>query len=87
MTDHATGMDLTLATHPAGETVAVVGVDAGLPERFVHIRADNGGVAMLSSREIGNWGSLLLGDGEDAALAIIGGAVDLLTVSATRRSG
>jgi 5-deoxy-D-glucuronate isomerase len=78
-TDHATRMTMTLAPVVAGgQGAAMLG-----GERFVHLRGHGAGT--LAAAPVGDWDSVLLDEGEDAALVVGQGMLDVLTIGAKAR--
>lgn len=77
---HAAGMQLVLERLAPGE--ALDGADAA-PERFLHVRSDDGGVGVLSGTRLADWQTAVLGDGERVTLTADGGHIDILQISAT----
>lgn len=82
---YAAGMDLALRSVPAGETLSLADREGGLPERFVHVRSDDGGVATIEDMRLTNWKSVALGDGEAATIESTEGSLDVLTITAATR--
>lgn len=80
---YAESMDISLTRLASGASFAPEGIGGALPERLVHVRSNDGGLAVVADRRLADWETLGLGPAESVKMRAERGSIDVLTVAAT----